>query len=292
MTTPAANDPVWFTGRDGNRIAGDRVGDPADPVVVLLHGGGQTRHSWHGTAGRLAEHGWCAHSLDLRGHSDSDWASDGDYSLHAFAGDIAAVVDKLARPVMLVGASLGGMASLALAGDLRPEAVRGLVLVDITHRAEPEGAQRIGDFMRGAPDGFADLDEAVDAVHAYNPHRPRPRDPSGLLKNLRRRDDGRWYWHWDPAFVDGQRRRSEADLMAPEYAVSCARALRQPTLLVRGRLSDIVSDTTVAEFRALVPHAEYIDVSDAGHMVAGDRNDVFAAAVIDFLGVVAGGPLP
>lgn len=287
MTTPRTKELVWFTGRDGNRIAGDRVGDVNDPIVVLLHGGGQTRHSWHGTADRLAEHGWCAYSLDLRGHSDSEWSPDADYSLPAFAGDIAAVIDELARPVMLVGASLGGMTSLALGGDLRPEVVTALVLVDITHRAEPEGAQRIGEFMRGAPNGFADLDEAADAVHAYNPHRPRPKDPSGLVKNLRRHDDGRWYWHWDPAFTNPERRRSEADLMAPDYAVTCARALRQPTLLVRGRLSDIVSDTTVAEFRALVPHAEYIDVSDAGHMVAGDRNDVFAAAVIEFLDGVA-----
>src|SRR5205085_10912095 len=81
---------------------------------------------------------------------------------------------------------------------------RALVLVDVAHQVELEGRNRIGTFMTGAPDGFASLEEAADAIAAYNPHRPRPTDLSGLAKNLRQREDGRWVWHWDPRFVRGK----------------------------------------------------------------------------------------
>ena len=161
----------------------------------------------------------------------------------------------------------------------------GLVLVDIAHRMEGDGRDRIGQFMTAHLDGFASLDEAADAIAAYNPHRPRPKDLSGLAKNLRERD-GRWYWHWDPRFVQGRfdfEDETRASMLAPGRLAEAARSLRVPTLLVRGRQSDLLSEDGAREFLALVPHAEYADVSGAGHMVAGDRNEVFNGAVLGFL---------
>src|SRR5690606_18156983 len=99
---------------------------------------------------------------------------------------------------------------------------------------------------------------------------------------------GRWYWHWDPRFirnregVDGQEGLVDHDRLA-----DAARKVTIPTLLVRGRMSDIVSDEGVRELRTLIPHAEVVDVAGAGHMVAGDRNDAFNQAVIDFIDRVA-----
>jgi pimeloyl-ACP methyl ester carboxylesterase len=282
-----APEPVTFQGADGVAIAGDAYGDPAHPPVILLHGGGQTRHAWGRTAAELAGHGWRAYSLDLRGHGDSGWSPDGKLHVQVLAADLLAVMDALARPVALVGASLGGMTSMLVAGELRPEGVRALVLVDIVHRAEPEGAQKIGDFMKAKPEGFATLDEAADAVADFNPHRPRPKDPSGLRKNLRQGEDGRWRWHWDPAFMTpGNGPGGALEEQRMEQAV---RNLAMPTLLVRGRLSDIVSEAGAREFLELAPHAGFVDVREAGHMVAGDRNDVFSQAVLDFLDAVRGG---
>jgi non-heme chloroperoxidase len=119
----------------------------------------------------------------------------------------------------------------------------------------------------------------ADAIAEYQPHRPRPDDLSGLAKNVRLAPDGRYRWHWDPAFLQGPRnlsaRQSEHEANASRVTV--------PTLLVRGGLSEIVSEQGAREFLELCPHAEYVNVSDASHMVAGDRNDVFADAVIEFL---------
>ena len=278
-------------GVGGIQLAAD-VGGPDDgPTVVLLHGGGQTRHSWHGTWRVLVDAGWRAMSVDLRGHGDSDWSPDGDYSLDAFAGDVLAVSDALPSPPILVGASLGGLSSLVAVAEApeQAQAARALVLVDVAHQVEAEGRTRIGAFMTGNIDGFDSLEEAADGIAAYNPHRPRPSDLSGLAKNLRQQPDGRWMWHWDPAFVVGkfgsadETRSSVIDPLRLEAAVD---ALRVPTLLVRGRSSDLLSEEGARDFLARVPHAEFADVAGAGHMVAGDRNDLFNDAIVAFLETV------
>jgi pimeloyl-ACP methyl ester carboxylesterase len=288
MSSPAAERTLpparslRLLGRDDLPIAADAYGDPSHPPVLLLHGGGQTRFAWGGTAQQLAAGGWYAVSMDLRGHGESGWAPDKDYSVEAFVDDVRAVVEQLGgAPPVLVGASLGGIASLIAEGESHPSLAAGLVLVDIAPRIEPSGAIRIIQFMAGKPDGFASLDEAADAVAAYLPHRRRPTDLTGLEKNLRRMPDGRYRWHWDPAFLEpGHGPRPGQDT---ERLRAAARRLRVPTLLVRGRLSDLLSEEGAREFLALVPHARFADVSDAGHMVAGDRNDRFTAAVLAFL---------
>lgn len=275
-----------FAGHGGLGLAADAWGDPEAPPVVLLHGGGQTRHAWGGTAEALAREGWHAVALDLRGHGESEWAPDGDYSAEAFVRDVRAVASAFREPPVLVGASLGGIAALLAEGESPAPLCRGLVLVDIAVRIEVEGALRIIQFMRARPEGFASLEEAADAVAAYLPHRRRPRDLSGLARNLRRGADGRLRWHWDPAFLEpGRGPRPGQD---PARLERAARALRVPTLLVRGRLSDLLSEAGARHFLALAPHARFADVSDAGHMVAGDRNDAFTDAVVAFLRSVRG----
>jgi pimeloyl-ACP methyl ester carboxylesterase len=285
---PLAHEVVRLPGAGGITLAADLGGPVGGPTVVLLHGGGQTRHSWHGTWKVLARSGWRVWSVDLRGHGDSDWDPDGRYLIDAFTGDVQAIVESLPKPPVLVGASLGGLASLVAVGEAprQEEMARALVLVDVAHKMERAGTQRIGDFMTGSIDGFATLEEAADAIAAYNPHRPRTKDLSGLSKNLRQRDDGRWVWHWDPAFVSGkfgsadETRAAEAGFPRLTAAVE---ALTIPTLLVRGRSSDLLSEEGAADFLARAPHAEFADVAGAGHMVAGDRNEVFNQAILDFL---------
>jgi pimeloyl-ACP methyl ester carboxylesterase len=276
--------PGWH----GVTLGADVEGPDDGPPVLLFHGGGQTRHSWAGTLRALAADGWRAHSVDLRGHGTSDWPDDGDYTLSAFANDITAMVASLGRPTALVGASLGGMASLmAVAGAADQAAtVSSLVMVDIAHRMEQAGRDRIGSFMNARPDGFESLEEVADAIQAYNPNRPRPKDLSGLAKNLRQRDDGRWVWHWDPRFLTGLRGsidETRASSVEPGFLTRAVQSLVIPTLLVRGRSSDLLSADAAQEFLELVPHAEFADGAGAGHMVAGDRNEVFNGAVLGFL---------
>jgi non-heme chloroperoxidase len=263
------------------RLVGDEGGAAAAPLVVLLHGGGQTRHAWGGAMNRLIGSGYQVVNFDARGHGDSDWAPDADYSMDARASDLRAVLAAADKPVALVGASMGGITAFYALGKHIVTA-RALVLVDIVLRPAQAGVEKIMTFMRANPEGFANLDEAASAVAAYNPARLRPKDPSGLLKNLRRRDDGRLYWHWDPSMLS-QRPSAEPPEWVDEL-LEISGNVRIPTLLVRGGRSDIVDDRSVDEFLQLVPQAEVFQVPGAGHMVAGDSNDAFNAAIVEFLG--------
>lgn len=267
----------FLVGESGLKLAADAWGDPEHRPVVLLHGGGQTRHAWGDTARDLASEKWYAISVDLRGHGDSDWCRHGGYLLDDFASDISALVAQLKQPPVLVGASLGGLASLLAVGEPRfGVKVQALVLVDIGTRMESEGVERITRFMRSWPEGFATLEEAADAIASYLPGRARPTDLEGLRKNLRLTPEGRWRWHWDPRFLTGV-------LPTPERLDAAARNLALPTLLVRGRMSDVLSVEGARGFLERVPHARFEDVADAGHMVVGDRNQAFTSAVARFL---------
>ncbi|WP_421738070.1 alpha/beta fold hydrolase [Caulobacter sp.] len=260
-------------------LVADIEGPEGAPTVVLLHGGGQTRHSWADAMRALAARGYRVISYDARGHGDSGWSAAGAYRLDDRAEDLAAVLHGTRASFALVGASLGGATAIqAAARGLRPAA---LALVDIVPDAEPQGVARIVNFMRGNPGGFASLKEAVDAVAAYNPERPRPSDPTGLMRNLRRGDDGRLRWHWDPRIVEAEPQVHHDEVRRSARILSEETTL--PVLLVRGLRSDVVSDAGVEAFRRMMPRLAVDDVAGAGHMVAGDRNDAFNASVLKFL---------
>ncbi|KUI13592.1 peroxidase [Mycolicibacterium acapulense] len=254
--------------------------------MVFLHGGGQTRRSWGRAAAAVAERGWQAVTVDFRGHGESDWSADGDYRVTTFAGDVLEVLGELPDRPVIVGASLGGFTAMLLAGELAPGTVRAIVLVDIVPDMNQSGASRIHDFMaEKMTSGFASLDEVADTIQQYNPHRPRPADLNGLKTNLRERD-GRWYWHWDPKFIDGTAALppievTEVDRM--HAAVDTILRNGVPMLLVRGQMSDLVTEERAREFLGRFPDVDFVDVGGAGHMVAGDRNDAFAEAVVNFV---------
>ena len=262
----------------GLSLAADIAGPKGAPTVVLGHGGGQTRHSWDKAEQQLARAGYFAINYDLRGHGDSDWSTDGDYSLEARADDLAAVVRIGSPNFALVGASLGGITAMVAASrGLTPGA---LVLVDIVPKMSAQGVAKITAFMTGNPDGFVSLEAAADAISAYYPDRPRPKDLSGLKKNLRQGADGRWRWHWDPSWMHSPRGDPRELLNIMDAADWTDRV---PTLLVRGMKSDIVDDDGVEDLRRRIPKLEIADIRGAGHMVAGDKNDEFNGAVIEFM---------
>ncbi len=286
-----SSSPLYLPGANGVQLAATSFGEGSNGVVVLLHGAGQTRHSWRNAGNELASSGWQVLTIDTRGHGESEWPSDGDYSIDTLKEDLSIVATRLTeshgcKPV-LVGASLGGITGLLVEGESSASVFESLVLVDITPRIDNTGVARIIEFMRRYEQGFASLEEAAAAVAAYKTG-SRPRNPSnvaaqstGLKKNLRRGQDGRYYWHWDPRLMD---HIGTIDDHFYQRQSDAAQKLTLPVLLVRGQQSEIVSRDAVTEFLELVPHARYTDIEDAAHMVAGDSNDVFIQSVLDFIG--------
>ncbi|UXA12264.1 alpha/beta hydrolase [Mycobacterium sp. SMC-8] len=283
------NEPrtVTFRGAEDLTLVADEWNKPAEtagfdatrPSVLMLHGGGQNRFSWKKTGKILAGEGLHVVALDSRGHGDSDRSPDANYTVESLCADTCAVLDQIGRPTVLIGASMGGLTGILTARQAGAGRVARLILVDVVPRYEKEGSARIRDFMFSHVHGFDSLEQAADAVAAYLPHRTKPRSPEGLKKNLRRRN-GRWYWHWDPAFLT---KPNEDPFVRVELLEQAAIELTIPILLVRGKLSDVVSEEAVYDFLAKVPAAEFVELSGAGHTAAGDDNDAFSDVVTEFV---------
>ncbi|PQD99222.1 peroxidase [Mycolicibacterium parafortuitum] len=276
-----------FRGADDLTLVADEWNNPettsrfdeSRPSVLMMHGGGQNRFSWKKTGQILADHGLHVVALDSRGHGDSDRSPDARYTVEALCEDTLAVLDRIGRPTVLIGASMGGLTGILAARQAGPDVVSRLVLVDVVPRYEKDGSARIREFMFSHVHGFESLEEAADAVAAYLPHRAKPRSPEGLKKNLRHRN-GKWYWHWDPAFLT---KPNEDPFVRVDLLERAAIELTIPILLIRGKLSDVVSEEAVQDFLAKVPNAEFVELSGAGHTAAGDDNDAFSDAVTQFV---------
>ena len=285
MTLSSAPETVTFRGTNDLALVADEWNRDAPsaserPSILMLHGGGQNRHSWKNTGQSLADDGFHVVALDSRGHGDSDRAPGARYSVEVLCEDVVTVLDSIGRPVVLVGASMGGLTAILVAEQAGPERVTKLVLVDVVPRFEQSGGARIREFMFSHVHGFETLEQAADAVAAYLPHRKRPRNPQGLKKNLRNRN-GRWYWHWDPAFLSMA--ATDDPFLRVEQLEQAAISLTIPILLIRGGLSDVVSIEGVKDFLEKVPDAEFVELPHAGHTAAGDDNDAFTEAVVHFV---------
>jgi len=278
--------PLRFELVHGITIAADGYGNRAGQPVIFLHGGGQTRHAWGGAAEKLAALGFYAISMDLRGHGESSWDPEGNYEASGFVEDLLGVIEHLEEAPILVGASMGGVTALLTATTSSEPVAKGIVLVDVTPRLQRQGVVRIIEFMRGGEEGFASFDDVADAVARYLPHRRRPKDLTGLAKNLRKGEDGRYRWHWDPRILEvwdpASYTKEEGDEIIQRRLEASAR-LAVPTLLIRGRMSDVVTEEDAREFLSIASHAEYVDLEGAAHMVAGDKNDVFIEVVSEFI---------
>jgi len=275
---------TYFVGNDGLRLAADTLGHSGHPAVVLLPGAGQTRFAWRRTALALAQAGYRVISLDLRGHGGSDWSHIGDYSIDAFVGDVLQVLPQLTPQPIVVGASIGGIALAIAVGENPGTRVKGLVLVDVVPDMRTDGLTRIRGFMEAGTLGFATVEEAAAAVAHYLPGRPKPPSRAGLENNLRRGSDGRFYWHWDPAFHAGSKARAAGGMF--ERMAAAARRVRVPTLLISGGDSDVVNSAGIDGLRRSIPDARWVSIPGASHMMTGVGNHAFTAALLDFLTAV------
>ena len=270
---------------NGIEFAYSEYGVGFSPTVLFAHGAGQTRHAWKTSAKQLATNGFHTVAMDLRGHGDSGWSIEQAYSISDFAQDLVAAAEYFGSEGSaphLVGASLGGLSALVSAGLLKPRIFASITLVDITPSMDFGGVDKVLGFMSAnSADGFESLEEVSQLISMYLPHRERPKDLNGLRKNLRKKANGRWYWHWDPAFLSAID-KSASDERIEEFE-SAVRLIDVPIHLIRGKMSELVSEASVEHFRRLVPHAHYTNVAGTGHMVAGDDNDAFNKAVADFL---------
>ena len=275
-------EPIAFAIDKQITLAADRYGPEDGAPVLLLHGSGQTRWSWKKTAKDLVTYGLRVYTIDLRGHGQSSWSSQGNYALDDFARDIRAIAGAFATPPMIVGASLGGMSALLACGEAPFAACAGLVLVDVAFQVRNAGTDRVGAFMQDTRGGFDTLEEAAAAVAHYSGEQPRPARAEGLLKILRQDEHGRYRWHWDPAFMEASGEDWNPAAIE-ERMIAAARRAECPILAVRGGNSDVVSREAMARLARILPHMQQAEIPGARHMVAADDNAAFNMAILPFI---------
>ncbi|MBT2145595.1 MULTISPECIES: alpha/beta hydrolase [unclassified Rhodanobacter] len=262
-------------------LAVETLRPEGSPALLFAHGFGQTRGAWNGTAAALAQAGCRCVTFDARGHGESDRVAGRGYHMDQFADDLLRLAAAQPQPPILVGASMGGLLGIVLAGEVRPSPFRALVLVDITPRWETAGVERILAFMQAHPDGFMNYADAAEQIASYLPQRRERKSEQQLRPLLRESADGRLRWHWDPALLAGDLVQ-ESERYQPRLQAAATK-IDVPVLLLSGARSDVVSRATVDEFMQLVPHARHVELPHATHMVAGDANDAFTREVVRFV---------
>lgn len=248
------------------------------PPILFLHGGGLTAHTWDCVAVMLRERYRCV-ALDQRGHGDSEWSPVVDYSIGAHLGDIEGFIDAMRfESPILVGQSMGGLNSIAYA-TRHSDRMRAMVIVDVAPDVSASGgAERIRDFAAtselDSPQAF--LERAVK----FNPLR----DPAVLRRslhyNLRETPAGKWVFKHD------QRRRSEDAIrsLTEDRARSASEVskISCPTLVVRGALSDVLTDADAEKFARSLPNGRLVRIEKSGHNVQGDNPRALLDALLAF----------
>ena len=255
-------------------------GDADAPPVVLLHGFAQTCHSWDFVALSLSDR-FRVITLDQRGHGDSDWAPDGDYTAETQQTDLHAIVEALdLRGFVLMGLSMGGRNAFTYAAH-HPERVRALVIVDSAPETRTAGTGNIRRFVE-QEDELDSVDDFIKRVQAYNPRRSVQQIKGSILHNLKELPNGKWTWKYDK-ILRSSRRSMTPDPGTAERLWKYAESLQCPTLVVRGAETDVVTAETAEAMQQRIPNSRLATVEGAGHLVMGDNPSGFEKAFISFL---------
>ena len=247
-------------------------GDPANPTVFMLHGVSQQAHSWDFISLALSP-AYHVLAMDQRGHGDSDWASDGNYSIDAMQADIDGVIDALGLTEFnLMGHSMGGRNSFIWASR-HPETLKSLTIVDTGPETQRRGQDRIRDF-RELPNNLDSFQEFAERVKEYT-GRTEEQVLGALKYSIRQMPDGKWAWKWDPE----TRNRGRGDTTWPaERLWKCVKAVDCPALVVRGSRSDIFAEETMAKMAEVMVDCTTETIANAGHLVQGDNPVDFLTA--------------
>jgi pimeloyl-ACP methyl ester carboxylesterase len=263
----------------GRRVSALAWGS-SPPELVLLHGGAQNAHTWDTVALAL---GRPLVAVDLPGHGHSDWRADGDYTIENMATDVTVVMRSLAPGArFLVGMGLGSPVAVLVTAR-HPELVDRLALIDSGGGPSPAGAAprqskagaTVTEFVTGQQT-FPTFDEMLARTVRYNVNRSERSLRRGVTHNAKQLEDGTWTWRWDPAHTRSTR---DFSVLTEAYA-----ALQVPVTLIRGELSDIVTDEGAAAFIEAHPGSRLVTIAGAGHGVQGDRPLELASALSEILG--------
>ena len=256
-------------------------GDQTSPTILLLHGFAQQAHSWDFVALSFCDR-YRVIVLDQRGHGDSSWSKDGNYSLDAFQNDLESIVEKLElKTFILMGLSMGGRNAIMYAAN-NPDKVSAVVIVDASPQNMEQGAANIRNFVE-QDDQVSSLEEFVERIHRFNPRRDPIHIRSSIVNNVKQLENGKWTWKYDKLLRKHGLPSSTQDSGITDKLWRSVETVICPTLVVTGAKSDIVSKQTLRRMIQRLQNGHESIVNDAGHLVMGDNPSGFEKAVSAFI---------
>jgi pimeloyl-ACP methyl ester carboxylesterase len=266
-------------------------GNPTRPPLLMLHGGRDHCRNWDWAAAALRDE-WHIIAPDLRGHGDSQWSTDGGYTMAGYIYDLAQLVhQQRLAPVTIVAHSLGGQVALRYAG-IYPDTVARLVAIEglgpSPARLKAGGAKTIVERMdewvaeqRGLaarlPRRYASIEDAFGRMQGENPHLTAEQARHLTVHGANQNEDGTYSWKfdnyvraWPPYDMQGR------DIQLLWSRITC------PTLLLYGKESqagDPAEDGRARHFR----NVRVAGIDRAGHWLHHDRLDDFLRILRDFL---------
>ena len=256
-------------------------GDTSHPVIVMLHGFAQQAHSWDVVALAFADRDRVI-AIDQRGHGDSDWAKDGDYTPETQQIDIQGIVEELKLDeFILMGLSMGGRNSFTYAAN-NPEKVKALIIVDAGPENVRAGTQNIRNFVE-QEDELDSIDAFVERVIKYNPRRDPIQIRGSIVNNLKQLPTGKWTWKYDKLLRSAGRMGRKQEPEVTDRLWKYVESLSCPTLVVKGDRSDVIAAGTADQMHKRIPGGKIAIVENAGHLVMGDNPSGFERAVTTFI---------
>jgi pimeloyl-ACP methyl ester carboxylesterase len=249
--------------------------------VVLLHGGSAHARWWDFVVPHLGPE-LHALALDLRGHGDSEWATDGAYRLTDYANDVAKMIEELSldRPA-LVGHSLGSFVALRYAVD-HPRDLSALVMIDGRASFDSSGSRYMRLLGMLSPARYTALDQAVARFRLLPKETIATPDVFRHVARMSFRESaGRWTTKFDRASLAGHEPFDLENRLAE---------LEFPVLFVRGELSPVVSAATLERLAAACREAQVAEIAGCHHHVPIDRPDLLGREIRSFLQRFSGRP--
>ncbi|MBC8345801.1 MAG: alpha/beta hydrolase [Candidatus Marinimicrobia bacterium] len=251
-------------------------GDSALSPIVFLHGVTTFGHYFDDVISHMNLEN-SIYLMDFKGHGKSDWKND-YYTIESYSDDIYSFLESLDFPVHIVGHSLGGRVGIHLTATY-PDAIKSLSILDVAPSVDMAGFMRLANAISKVPIPFDDRDHVIDFY--TNIWGASKRFIEMMLEyGIKPEQNDQLSARFDPNIFS-----LPMDIIQSEIDElwKASRSIKQPTLIVRGEHSDVLSPEIAKELQTAIPHADYVEIKNSSHSIPPEQPQALANVIQSFI---------